>query len=288
MNINTKKYIEEFLKIRDKNSQIIDFKLNLPQQKLYNVIKEQKKLGKPVRIIILKARQMGFSTLTEGILFKETVTKKNINTGIITHVEEATTNLFNMSKLFYNELPEGFKPQILNSNAKELIFNIWDTAGQEKFRSIVSLNYKDAAVIILVFDINNQNSFKCIKDYWYPQVRDKAPKNAILALVGAKCDEIKGDSIDEFEAQNYAKSINAIYKTTSSLQNIGINELFDEIGNKILSSDMHDFIFARNNTNLTFGKTSGEDEDSNYKFSRAASSEKANDNKLRKNKNRCC
>ena len=171
---------------------------------------------------------------------------------------------------------------------KELIFNIWDTAGQEKFRSIVSLNYKDAAVIILVFDINNQNSFKCIKDYWYPQVRDKAPKNAILALVGAKCDEIKEDTFDEFEAQNYAKSINAIYKTTSSLQNIGINELFDEIGNKILSSDMHDFIFARNNTNLTFGKTSGEDEDSNYKFSRAASSEKANDNKLRKNKSRCC
>ena len=129
MNINTKKYIEEFLKIRDKNSQIIDFKLNLPQQKLYNVIKEQKKLGKPVRIIILKARQMGFSTLTEGILFKETVTKKNINTGIITHVEEATTNLFNMSKLFYNELPEGFKPQILNSNAKELIFNTRDNTG---------------------------------------------------------------------------------------------------------------------------------------------------------------
>ena len=41
MNINTKKYIEEYLKIRDKKSQIIDFKLNTPQQKLYNVIKEQ-------------------------------------------------------------------------------------------------------------------------------------------------------------------------------------------------------------------------------------------------------
>jgi len=129
MNINTKKYIEEYLKIRDKKSQIIDFKLNTPQQKLYNVIKEQKKQGKPVRIIILKARQMGFSTLTEGILFKETVTKKNINTGIITHIEEATTNLFNMSKLFYNELPEAIKPQILNSNAKELIFNTRDNKG---------------------------------------------------------------------------------------------------------------------------------------------------------------
>ena len=129
MNINTKKYIEKFLKIRTKESKIIDFKLNKPQQKLYEVIKEQKKKNKPVRIIILKARQMGFSTLTEGILFKETVTKKNINTGIITHIEEATTNLFNMSKLFYNELPDVIKPQLLKSNAKELIFNTKDNKG---------------------------------------------------------------------------------------------------------------------------------------------------------------
>ena len=129
MNINTKKYIEEYLKIRDKNSQIINFKLNAPQMKLYNVIKEQKAKHKPVRIIILKARQMGFSTLTEAILFKETVTKKNINTGIITHVEEATNNLFNMSKLFYNELPDPIKPQVQNSNAKELIFNNRDNTG---------------------------------------------------------------------------------------------------------------------------------------------------------------
>ena len=100
MNINTKKYIEEFLKIKNKKSEIIPFKLNFPQQKLYDVIKQEKRLKKPVRIIILKARQMGFSTLTEGILFKETATKFNVNTGIITHLEEATTNLFTMSKTF--------------------------------------------------------------------------------------------------------------------------------------------------------------------------------------------
>ena len=123
MNINTKKYIEEFLKIKDKKSQIIPFKLNFPQQKLYDVIKQEKRLKKPVRIIILKARQMGFSTLTEAILFKETATKFNVSTGIITHQEDATTNLFNMSKLFYTELPSEIRPQILNSNAKELIFN---------------------------------------------------------------------------------------------------------------------------------------------------------------------
>lgn len=129
MNINTKKYIEKFVKIRDKSGSIIDFKLNEPQQKLYDIIKEQKKKGLSVRIIILKARQMGFSTLTESILFKETATKFNINTGIIAHKEEATTNLFNMSKRIYDNLPPEMKPSKKSSNAKELIFDNQEGTG---------------------------------------------------------------------------------------------------------------------------------------------------------------
>lgn len=123
MNINTQKYIEEFIKIRNKEGRIVNFKLNNPQQRLYNIIREQKKANKPVRIIILKARQMGFSTLTESILFKDTVTKFNRRTGIITHLDTATTNLFNMSKLMLDNLPDELKPSVKNSNAKELIFD---------------------------------------------------------------------------------------------------------------------------------------------------------------------
>lgn len=127
--INTKKYIEEYVKIRDKNSKIISLRLNEPQLKYYNTIKELKKQNKPVRIIILKARQMGFSTATEGIFFKETVTKPNVNTAIVAHKEDSTTNLFNMSKLMYNELPDAIKPEKKASNAKELVFNNRDGTG---------------------------------------------------------------------------------------------------------------------------------------------------------------
>lgn len=128
-NINTLKYIEEFVKIRDKNGNIIPFILNEPQQRLYDIVKKQNQQGKPIRIIILKARQMGFSTLTEALIFKNTATKKNINSGIITHIEDATTNLFNMSKLMYELLPEELRPQIKASNAKELIFDTKDGNG---------------------------------------------------------------------------------------------------------------------------------------------------------------
>lgn len=123
MNINTKRYIEEFIKIRNKEGKIIDLKLNTPQLKLYEIIKEQKRAKKPVRVIILKARQMGFSTLVESILFKDTVTKFNRRTGIITHIATATSNLFNMSKLMLENLPKDIKPSVKASNAQELIFD---------------------------------------------------------------------------------------------------------------------------------------------------------------------
>ena len=123
MSINTKQYIEKYIKIRDKSGKIINLQFNEPQQRLYDIIKEQKLKNKPVRIVILKARQLGFSTITESILFKETTTKFNVNTGIITHQDEATKNLFNMSKLMYECLPQEMKPAKKASNAQELIFD---------------------------------------------------------------------------------------------------------------------------------------------------------------------
>ena len=123
MNINTKLYIEKYLKIQDKNSKIVPFKINKPQMKLYNALKKQYEQGKPQRAIVLKARQIGFSTLTEGIIFKKTVTAFNIKSGIITHEASATDNLFNMSKRYLDNLPDEMKPQIKKSNAKELVFD---------------------------------------------------------------------------------------------------------------------------------------------------------------------
>ena len=123
MSINTKKYIEEYIKIRDKNGKVIPLKLNEPQMKYYNVIKELHEQRKPIRIIILKARQMGFSTETESIIFKNVVTNHNYNAGIVAHKEDSTANLFNISKRMLEYLPDSIKPEQKKSNAKELVFN---------------------------------------------------------------------------------------------------------------------------------------------------------------------
>ena len=123
MSINTKAYIETYIKIRDKKSNIVPLRLNEPQLKYYNVIKKFYKERKPIRIIILKARQMGFSTETEAIIFKNVVTHHNYNAGIVAHKEDSTTNLFNMSKRMLEYLPDSIKPEQKKSNAKELVFN---------------------------------------------------------------------------------------------------------------------------------------------------------------------
>ena len=115
-------YMEHFLKIRDKNANLIPFKINDAQTLFENEIQKCEKEGKLKRFIILKARQMGFSTFTEGLIFHDTTTNTFKNSMIIAHEDKATQNLFNMSKLYYEELPTALKPMIKYSNGKELVF----------------------------------------------------------------------------------------------------------------------------------------------------------------------
>ena len=60
---------------------------------------------------------------------------------------------------------------------KTVKFHIWDTAGQEKFRSVGKIFYNDAKAVILVCDITNKKSFDEIKKYWYEDIKTNTPKN---------------------------------------------------------------------------------------------------------------
>ena len=60
---------------------------------------------------------------------------------------------------------------------KSIKFEIWDTAGQEKYRSLTKIFYKDAAVAILVYDISRKESYEEMKNYWHNQIKEFAPKN---------------------------------------------------------------------------------------------------------------
>jgi small GTP-binding protein len=123
------------------------------------------------------------------------------------------------------------------NNGQTLKFEIWDTAGQERYRAVTKIFYKEVNVAILVYDITSISSFRELQKYWVEQVKESSPKNLIIAIIANKADLIECENVDEKEARNYAKSINAIFARTSAKNNVGVNDLFLEIAKKYTGTD---------------------------------------------------
>ena len=121
---------------------------------------------------------------------------------------------------------------VVCDGGKILKFEIWDTAGQEKYRSLTTMFYKDANAAVMVYDVTRKDSFEEMKNYWAIQIKDNSPENIILAIAANKSDLIEQETVDEEEARNFAKELNAIFVTTSAKSSEGINSLFEEIAKK--------------------------------------------------------
>ena len=125
-------YMEKFLKIRDKRASTSPLELNSAQKRIMELINEDDKNKKPKRYIILKARQMGISTFVEGLIFHDTSTRENKNALIVAHEESASMNLFQMSKHYYENIPELIRPMKKYSNGKVLAFENPETDETKK------------------------------------------------------------------------------------------------------------------------------------------------------------
>ena len=117
---------------------------------------------------------------------------------------------------------------------KAIKFDIWDTVGQEKYRSMTKIFYKDAKVIILVFDLTSLKSFKSIEEYWCEELKNNCDDSPVIAIVGNKTDLYSEKKVDVEDAKDLAKKMKAIFQLTSALTNEGITNLFDNIGKKYL------------------------------------------------------
>ena len=120
---------------------------------------------------------------------------------------------------------------------KTVRLEIWDTAGQERYRSVTNMFYKDANAAVLVYDITSKFTYQELKKYWVEQVKETSPKNIILSIIANKSDLIENEQVDEGEAREFAKTINALFAVTSAKNNIGVNELFLEIAKKYTGTD---------------------------------------------------
>ena len=112
-----------------------------------------------------------------------------------------------------------------------LMVEIWDTAGQEKYRSINKLFYKDSNIVIFVYDITNKKSFDEIKNYWFEQVKENCDLNKIILGVAAnKCDLFNKEEVKEDDGKTFANRIKGAFQSTSCFTGIGINDLFNQVG----------------------------------------------------------
>ena len=118
-----------------------------------------------------------------------------------------------------------------------IIYEIWDTAGQEKFRAVNRIFYQDAYIILLVFDITNKPSFDALKDYWYQEVKDNAPQDAIIIIVGNKTDLYEVKEVDEDDVKKFCESVHSLYVLASAQNGEGIEKLFDMIGKQVLTRE---------------------------------------------------
>ena len=117
---------------------------------------------------------------------------------------------------------------------KAIKFDIWDTVGQEKFRSMAKIFYKEAKVIIFVYDITSVKSFEALQNFWYDEIKTNCNVTPVIALVGNKTDLYSEQTVETSIAREFADKIDAIFQLTSAKNNDGISNLFDNIGKKYL------------------------------------------------------
>ena len=169
---------------------------------------------------------------------------------------------------------------------KIIKFEIWDTAGQEKYRSLTQIFYKDAAIAILVYDITNEKSFEEMENYWYKQIKEFAPPGIIIGIAGNKFDLFNEEKIPEEKAKDFAKAAGGIFRYTSAKESVGIQELFVLLGFKYLDPNFVDDGNFLPKTNLKVINC-GNEVNSDKKRNREDSI-KLNKEKIKEKKKRFC
>lgn len=146
-----------------------------------------------------------------------------------------------------------YSSKTININNKLYKYYIWDTAGQEKYRSLAPMYYRNAHIAILVYDITNKESFLSI-DRWIDELNKFANNNIIIIIIGNKSDLNHKRQISTKKVKNFADEKNIYFIETSAKNNNNIIELFNHISTLISNNNIHELeeiilIDKKNNMN---------------------------------------
>ena len=131
-----------------------------------------------------------------------------------------------------------FYSKILNISDKRLKLHIWDTAGQEKYRSLAKSFYQNAKGVIAIYDITRKESFNNL-DYWLKDVKSVLGNDIIILIVGNKLDLESKRQVNNNMISKLTSLHNATYFETSAKTSENINEIFDSISLEIYNTLMY-------------------------------------------------
>ena len=125
-----------------------------------------------------------------------------------------------------------FGAKNIELNSKKYRLQIWDTAGQENYRSITRAYYKNSVCAILVYDITNRDSFEHISN-WIEDCLSQSPKTVFMVLVGNKSDLNEQRKVSFEEGQQMARNNNLMFFETSAKSGENVDKIFEESAKEI-------------------------------------------------------
>ena len=125
------------------------------------------------------------------------------------------------------------KKTINLTDGRSVNMHLWDTGGEERYRAMVPLYYRDSQAAILVYDICDAATFKSL-DYWINELQEKVKTDGmIILIVGNKCDKSEERKVSKEMAQSLSSNNNVMSFETSAKTGEGVNELFEYLGQKL-------------------------------------------------------
>lgn len=118
-----------------------------------------------------------------------------------------------------------FGARMITIDGKQIKLQIWDTAGQESFRSITRSYYRGAAGALLVYDITQRHTFNHLTS-WLEDARQHSNSNMVIMLIGNKCDLYARREVQKEEGEAFAREHGLIFMETSAKTAANVEEAF--------------------------------------------------------------
>ena len=125
-----------------------------------------------------------------------------------------------------------FKVKRINLLNKNVLVKIWDSAGQERFKTVTRQYYKNAEGVMLIYDVTSQKSFSMIEE-WFKSIIENKRKGAEVILIGNKKDMVNR-VISAEQGESLAKKFEIKYYETSALSGENVDQVFEELAENIL------------------------------------------------------